>query len=183
MSGEDRARWDDRHSAAEFAVDAVGPSAAFAPFADAFPTAGHAIDVACGRGPAAVWLALRGMDVWGLDVSPVAIDRAAELASRHGVAGHCRFEVVDLDDGLPPGPPVDVVVCQRFRDSRLDQAIISRLAPGGLLAVSALSEVGAAPGPFRVQAGELRRTFGVLQIIADGEAHGEAWLLARRQRR
>jgi hypothetical protein len=91
----------------------------------------------------------------------------------------CRFEVVDLDDGLPAGPPVDVVLCHKFRDRRLDDAIIGRLAPGGLLAIAVLSEVGAAPGPFRAAPGELPAAFARLDRIADGEGQGYAWLLAR----
>lgn len=153
---------------------------AFAPFADAFPTTGHALDLACGRGQAAVWLALRGLVVAGFDISPIAINQARELALLCGVDERCRFEAVDLDDGLPAGPPANVIVCHKFRDARLDQVLVDRLAPGGLLAISALSEVGAAPGPFRVQAGELKRAFGALEFIAGGEGDGEAWLLARR---
>lgn len=180
MAAEDRARWDDRHSAVVPGADAVGLVGTFTPFTDAFPRTGHALDLACGRGQAAVWLALRGLDVLGVDVSPVAIGRATELARTHGVEGRCRFEAADLDAGLPSSPYANVIVCQRFRDARLDRAVIDRLAPDGVLAISALSEVDAHPGPFRVQAGELRRAFAALEIVADGEADGEAWLLARR---
>ena len=76
-------------------------------------------------------------------------------------------------------PPADVVLCHKFRDPRLDQAIIGRLAPGGLLAIAVLSEVGAAPGPFRAVAGELSAAFADLDEIAAGEGDGCAWLLAR----
>ncbi len=117
---------------------------------------GKALELACGQGLAAVWLARRGMDVWGVDVSGVAISQARDLARRSGVGNRCRFDVVDLDGGLPAGPPVDLVLCHKFRDGRLDREIIRRLSRGGLLAISALSEVGAAPGPFRVGPGELR---------------------------
>ena len=135
--------------------------------------------MACGQGGASVWLARRGLDVLGVDVSPLAIERARELSADNGVGQRCRFEVADLDDGLPPGPPADVIVCHKFRDRRLDAAIVERLAPGGLLAVSALSEVGARPGPFRVTAGELGLAFAALEHLAEGEGDGEAWLLAR----
>lgn len=145
-----------------------------------FPTSGQALDLACGQGLAAVWLACRGMTVWGVDVSPVAIDQARDLARASGVDDRCRFEVVDLDQGLPAGPAVQIIVCNRFRDRRLDAAIIRRLVPGGLLAITALSEVGAAPGPFRAAAGELSSAFGELDQIASGEGGGAAWLLARR---
>jgi SAM-dependent methyltransferase len=176
----DRAHWDDRYARlGPAAVEAVGLPARFAPFADRFPTAGVALDLACGTGHAAVWLARRGLDVLGLDVSVVAIDQANELAARSGVTDRCRFAVWDLDDGLPEGPPAAVILCHRFRDARLDDAVVARLAPGGLLATTALSEVGATPGRFRVAAGELLRAFAALDVLEAGEADGEAWLIVR----
>jgi SAM-dependent methyltransferase len=181
MAEGGRRRWDERYAAhGSPPVDAIGPPDVLARHADLFPTAGRAFDLACGPGLGAVWLARRGLQVWGVDVSPVAIEQAGELAQRSGVGDRCRFDVVDLDDGLPPGPPVDVILCHKFRDRRLDQAMIERLAPGGLLAIAALSEVGAAPGPFRAAAGELTAAFAGLDLISAGEGDGYAWLLARR---
>lgn len=183
MTDKDRVRWDNRYASRGPApVAAVGPPPVLAPFDAMFPTAGHALDLACGQGLGAVWLARRGMDVWGFDVSPVAIGQARDLARRCGVGDRCRFDVVDLDNGLPAGPPVDVILCHQFRDRRLDRAAARRLAPGGLLAITALSEVGATPGPFRVAAGELPAAFADLDVIAAGEGQGEAWLLARARR-
>jgi len=182
VSADDRARWDRRYADRVVSEDEVALPAVFQRFAAEFPTVGRALDLACGRGGAAVWLARRGMEVWGCDVSPVAITQARALADRCGMAAHCHFEVVDLDDGLPEGLPADMVICNRFRDARLDRPIVERLARGGLLAISARSEVGASRGPFRVKAGELRQAFDGLDIIAAQEANGEAWLLARRPR-
>ncbi|MCV7100392.1 SAM-dependent methyltransferase [Mycobacterium palustre] len=181
MAAEDRRRWDERYAGAGAPpLGAIGPPDVLARHADVFPTAGRALDVACGPGLAAVWLARRGLKVVGLDISPVAVGQARDLARRAGVGDRCRFDVVDLDGGLPAGPPVDVIVCHRFRDRRLDPAMIERLAPGGLLAIAALSEVGAAPGPFRAAPGELPAAFGELRLVAAGEGDGCAWLLARR---
>ncbi len=73
-----------------------------------------------------------------------------------------------------------MILCNKFRDSRLDGALIERLAPGGLLAIAVLSEVGAAPGPFRAAPGELPSAFAALQLLAGDEGDGHAWLLARR---
>jgi hypothetical protein len=56
--------------------------------------------------------------------------------------------------------------------------MVERLAPGGLLAMAVLSEVGAGPGRFRAGPGELRNAFDRLRIEAHGEADGLAWLLA-----
>jgi SAM-dependent methyltransferase len=180
VTRQDQHRWDERYTGSGPAsVGAVGPPAVFAAFADVFPNTGRALDVACGQGFATVWLARRGLEALGLDVSAVAIGHARELARHSGVDDRCRFEVVDLDDGLPDGPTVDVILCHRFRDRRLDQALIERLAPGGLLAAAALSEVDAAPGPFRAAAGELTAAFAGLDVVTAGEGQGQAWLLAR----
>ena len=162
-------------------LEAVGPPEHFAQQAHRFPTAGRALELACGDGRASAWLASRGLEVTGLDVSPVAVELATDLARRVPAwATRCRFEVVDLDDGLPPGPPVDLVVCHLFRDVHLDAAIVARLRPGGLLAVAVLSEVGGSPGRHRARPGELLDRFGELEVVDGDEADGTAWLLARR---
>lgn len=181
MSEADRQRWDERYAAmGSPPLSSVAPPRVFAGHADLFPTAGSALDLACGQGTGAVWLASRGLRVVGLDVSPVAVGQARELAQRAAVGDRCRFDVVDLDGGLPAGGPVDVILCCKFRDPRLDRALIERLAPGGLLAIAALSEVGAGPGPFRAAPGELPAAFAGLDLIGAGEGDGQAWLLARR---
>ena len=180
MAEGDRRRWDERYTRQGPAfAGVVEPPGVFATHAGVFPTAGTALDLACGQGVGAIWLARRGLEVWGLDVSPVAIAQARDLAERCGVGDRCRFDVVDLDEGLPAGPPVDVILCHKFRDHLLDRAIIGRLAPDGLLAIAVLSEVGAAPGPFRAVAGELPAAFADLSVVAAGEGEGCAWLLAR----
>jgi SAM-dependent methyltransferase len=161
-------------------VGSVEPPSVLAAYAEVFPRTGPALDLACGQGIGTVWLARRGLQALGLDVSPVAISQARDLAERSGVGDRCRFDVVDLDEGLPAGPPADVILCHKFRDRRLDHAIIARLAPGGLLAIAVLSEVGAAPGPFRAVPGELSAAFAELDQVAAGECEGRAWLLARR---
>lgn len=183
MSEDDRSHWDRRyaeHGMAPVADHDPPAPPVFEKVEQLFPTSGQAMEIACGRGRGAVWLATRGMQMWAVDVSPVAIGLARQLASRSGVADRCRFSVVDLDDGLPDGPPVDLVLVHLFRDPRLDQAIIDRLAPGGLLAIAVRSEVDVGPGAFRVRPGELREAFSSLEVITDDEADGMAWLVARR---
>lgn len=178
MSAQDRTRWDAAYTDGD-TVPAPALPAVFAGHEDLFPRTGTALEIACGSGAAAVWLARRGLDVHGVDVSAVAIDRARALAARAGVT--VRFEAVDLDEGLPPGDPVNLLLCHKFRDPTLYSQILDRLAPGALLAICVLSEAGAAPGRFRAARGELRTAFASLDEIAAGEGDGQAWLLARRR--
>lgn len=134
-----------------------------------------------GRGSTALFLASRGLNVIGIDVSRVAITAASRRATELGLDDLARFEVVDLDGGLPDGPPLALATCHLFRDARLDDAIVERLAPGGLLAIAALSEVGAEPGPFRVAPGELVDAFEPsLSVVYAEESNGVATLIGRR---
>jgi hypothetical protein len=119
------------------------------------------------------------MTVLGSDVSPVAVNLARQLAERSGLADRCGFVVHDLDHGLPESGPVELLMCHLFRDPRLDEAMIDRLAPGGLLAMVCLSEVGAGPGSHRVPSGELKRAFAGLEVLDESEADGVARILVR----
>ena len=182
MSDEDRARWDARHATAGVPVPAPPGVVMGAPgLVDEFPTAGRALDVACGRGGVAVWLARRGLTVDAVDLSPVGLAAGAELAAACGVAGRIRWIEHDLDAGLPErsAGPYDVIVCQLFRDPARYGALAAALAPGGLLALTVLSQVDVAPGPFRAAPGELRAAFPGLDVLRHREIDGEATLLAR----
>lgn len=110
---------------------------------------GRALDLGCGEGADAVWLASQGWDVVGIDVSPTATARAAAAAAAAGVAASTRFEAAELEHWLRDAPvteePVDLVTACFFQSPLFlpqDRAGILRLAqelvrPGGrLLAVS-----------------------------------------------
>lgn len=179
MGASDRERWDARHAAV--AVGEPMPPGALLGREHLLPAPGRALDVACGRGAVAVWLARRGFVVDAVDVSTAGLDGGAELAGRHGVGDRIRWVRADLDDGLPDtGPGYDVVVCQRFREPSLYPALAAALRPGGLLVVTVLSEVGDEGGRFRAAPGELLAAFGDLEHIDHVERDGEASLLARR---
>lgn len=180
MSNTDREHWDARYAAVEAAADAaLRLPRVFAACEPRFPARGHALELACGSGSAAVWLAQRGLDVLAVDVSPIAIRRAEARRARSGCAARLRFAVFDLDDGLPDGPVADLILCCNFRAPRLYAAMVARLAPGGILAIATLSEVGAQPGRFRARPGELRDAFAALQPLAGGEGDGAAWFVGR----
>ncbi len=186
MTAQDRERWDARHAAVS--GDVPLPPDALRGREELLPAAGgRALDVACGRGAVAVWLALRGLVVDAVDVSPVGLAAAGRLAAAHGVAAGVRCWPHDLDAGLPAGcsGPYDVVVCQRFRDPAGYPQLAQRLGPGGLLVLTVLSEVGEEPGRWRAGPGELRSAAaaaggGALRVLVEREGNGEAVLVARR---
>ncbi|OBA86098.1 SAM-dependent methyltransferase [Mycobacteriaceae bacterium 1482268.1] len=103
-------------------------------------TPGRALDLGCGEGGDAVWLAERGWSVVAVDISDIALDRAREAAAARGVTGSIEFLQVDLSADFPDGT-FDLVSSQ-FLHSRvyLDrQKVLERglaaLRPGGLLVI------------------------------------------------
>lgn len=155
------------------------PPPLFAHVESKFPRKGSVLDIACGRGEGAVWLASRGLDYHGVDVSPVAIRLARQFVDAYELGQRCRLEVWDLDHGLPPGERVDLLFCHMFRDHLLYEGMIERVLPGGLIAIACLSEVGGRSGEHRAAPGELREAFGRLEVIDQGEGDGVARILVR----
>ncbi len=180
MTEADRRRWDQRYATIEAARPA--PPDVLVDRAELVPSSGRALDVACGAGATSVWLARRGLLVDAVDISPPGLTAGAELARRCGVAERLRWWPRDLDLGLPPdcAGPYDIVVCQRFRDPGSYPALVERLRPGGLLAITVLSSVGGPAGPFRARPGELSAAFAELEVLVQHEGDGVAGLLARR---
>lgn len=66
---------------------------------------GRALEVGCGTGTNSVWLAQQGFDVTGIDVAPLAIERAERRAREAGVS--VRFLVADLAVLPDLGDPFD----------------------------------------------------------------------------
>jgi 2-polyprenyl-3-methyl-5-hydroxy-6-metoxy-1,4-benzoquinol methylase len=98
---------------------------------------GTALDLACGEGRNALWLASRGWRVTGIDFSQVALDRAASLAAERGIT--VRFERADLLTWTP-SERFDLVVVSYLQlpadqMERVVGAAASSVAPGGRLFV------------------------------------------------
>jgi len=72
---------------------------------------GRALDIGCGEGADAVWLAARGWQVTAVDVSPVALQRAAAHADEAGVEG-IEWLHHDLMSGEPLPGGFDLVSAQ-----------------------------------------------------------------------
>ncbi|MDT0447675.1 SAM-dependent methyltransferase [Streptomyces hesseae] len=102
--------------------------------------AGTALDLGCGEGADAVWLARRGWRVTAADVSATALDRALGHAADAGVADRIDFQRHDLARTLPDGS-FDLVSAQFFQSNvelpreRILRAVAEKVAPGGLLLV------------------------------------------------
>ncbi len=95
------------------------------------PKAGTALDLACGVGANALFLARHGMTVTGWDISIVAIDKLSTHATQQGLNINACQEKINVESFT--GSSFDVIVVSRFLDRTLSDAIIEALKPEGLL--------------------------------------------------
>ena len=93
----DAVGWDQRYDTSEF-VWATEPNRFLPPEVEGL-TPGRALDVACGEGRNAVWLATQGWDATGIDFSSVGLAKAAQLAEHAGVT--CDWVVADTTEPFP----------------------------------------------------------------------------------
>jgi len=101
---------------------------------------GRALDLACGAGRNAVWLAERGWQVTGVDFSEVALEKAQELARARGV--EVEWVRADALDYEPEAGAFDLVVIAYLQLPAEERRPVWRrtaaaLAPGGRLFVVA----------------------------------------------
>ncbi|MGL5929508.1 MAG: class I SAM-dependent methyltransferase [Dermatophilaceae bacterium] len=99
---------------------------------------GRALDVGCGEGADAVWLARHGWDVVGIDPSGVALDRARAAASSEGVeVTWLHAELADVAGDLDDESFDLVTACYAtlFHDTDPLPALTRLVAPGGSLLV------------------------------------------------
>lgn len=92
--------------------------------------AGRAIDLACGQGRNAVWLAGQGWEVTGVDFSSVALDQARALAAERGVA--VDWILADLLAYRPEPERYDLALMFYVQVSAEERAAIVRMAAASL---------------------------------------------------
>lgn len=93
---------------------------------------GDALDLGCGDGGDALWLARRGWHVTAVDISAVAVERLAGLARSHGLGDRVVAERRDLHESFPQGG-FDLI-CAHYLHTPfdLDRSTVLRVAAHAL---------------------------------------------------
>ncbi len=126
---------------------------------------GDVLDVGCGTGENALYLAALGRRVLGVDAAPTAIARAREKAAARGLPA--SFLVADaLDLGKLRRRFETAIDCGLFhtfapeRRRAYVESLCEVLSPGGTLHVLCFSdEEPPGPGPYRIAESDLRDAF------------------------
>lgn len=150
--------WDAHYAGEQMPWDTGVPDPHLVEVASALRP-GRALEIGCGTGTNAVWLATNGWSVVALDLAPRAIARARQRAEDAGVT--LDLHVADVLADPVPGGPFDLVFdrgCFHVFDEAAERAgfaehVASVLAPGGRW----LSLCGNTEGPPR-DAGPPRRS-------------------------
>ncbi len=131
----DQQWWEERYRSAQMLFSGHANTQLIAEAAGLPP--GRALDAGCGEGGDALWLAEHGWQVEAVDISTVALGRAAEAAERRGLAGRIRFQQADLADWTPSGE-YDLVSSFYVHPptaarGRLYAKLAAAVAPAGIL--------------------------------------------------
>jgi SAM-dependent methyltransferase len=158
--------WEERYQNRS-AADAE-PAPVLAEYAHLLPAEGTALDLACGLGGNAVFLARRGLDTLAWDSSPAAIEQLSAYAEARGL--RLRAAVRDVAARPPEPEGFDVIVVSRFLERALVPALVAALRPDGLLYYqtftrSRVSDRGPGNDRFRLGDNELLGLFGELRLL------------------
>ncbi|MBB1260556.1 SAM-dependent methyltransferase [Streptomyces alkaliterrae] len=172
--------WENHYSRLDARLG-TKPNAVLADLLTALsPTPGTALDLGCGHGGDALWLAAHGWDVTAVDVSQTALDRVAEGARAGDVADRVHPARHDLAETFPPGR-FDLVSAVYFHTpvdiprTRVLRHAAEAVAAGGLLIIVEHASVA----PWSWQAGEDVRFPTPEQVLVSLELDDDAWHVER----
>jgi SAM-dependent methyltransferase len=170
--------WDKRYRLREHAASDLeaGPTPLLIETAATLKP-GRALDLACGAGRNALWLAERGWEVTAVDGARTAI----EILRRRAVDQHLKIDaiVADLEkDEFDIGSSRwELVTKLYYLQRNLFEPAKRGIAPGGILiSIVHLNEPGEEDGPYRLRPGQLEQYFSGWEILhlREGKANDSA---------
>lgn len=183
MSHEDRKRWDKKWS--QLIGKPFNPHRLLIANQGLF-SGGRALEVACGLGQNAIWLADHHYQVTGIDISCVALAYAANDAAEKKVSSRISFVQMDLDSWSFPTDTFDLITVFRFLNRELFPGIRAGLRSGGLLIYSTrfgrrLDYEAGTNQDYILHPGELIDRFSDWEILYYGEGQKNAEIIARKK--
>ena len=170
--------WDTRHREV---LNKPQACAVLRQHSDHLPQRGQALDLACGRGGNALWLARRGLTVHAWDYSETGIQYLCAEAEKHHLT--IQAEVRDVVLEPPEAEQFDLLVVSHFLDRSLMPVLLAAVRPGGLLYYQTFLVGHSGPGPrnpdFLLRPGELSGYCVNWEILHSLEQDGQAQLVAR----
>jgi tellurite methyltransferase len=130
-ASNDQTRWDKYYNMEEF-LYGTEPIPFLKDNISLLPK-NKALDLAMGEGRNGVYLATQGFDVLGLDISPIGLNKAQQLAKHFNTTIQTR--VVDLENYQLEKNSYDVIICTYYLQRDLFNQIKASLKPGGMVLI------------------------------------------------
>ncbi len=132
--------WDERYGASQQIWSGNPNQRLVEQVSDLTP--GVALEVGCGEGADAIWLAARGWQVLAVDVSPVVLERAARQAATEGVeiAARVEWQQADITTWGPAPRQFDLITSHFIHTptdvrTSLNRRLAAAVRPGGSLLI------------------------------------------------
>lgn len=187
MSDQDRQKWDEKYRKKRELLKPRDASANIKQFVE--PTVdAKALDLACGAGRNAIYLAKLGYEVDAFDIAAAALDALVEEAHREEVYGLVNAELVDLDTFTPAQESYDLIIMMNFLDRALLERAKFGLKSGGLFIVETYmdddaNEKESSSAENVLREGELKTLFGEgWELLYYDEFENEVYELYRMQK-
>ncbi|WP_447963126.1 class I SAM-dependent methyltransferase [Nitrospira sp. Ecomares 2.1] len=128
---EDKERWNHKYTTGNY-LFGRDPIQFLTDHVDLLPK-GAALDLAMGEGRNGVFLATKGFQVTGVDISEAGFKKAQALASEKGVT--ITTLVADLEQYILPPDTFDLIICTYYLQRDLFPKIAQALKPGGMVLI------------------------------------------------
>jgi SAM-dependent methyltransferase len=160
-------KWNQRYASLE-GESLPQPADVLQNYQHLLPKTGVALDLACGLGGNALYLAQRGLETYAWDVSSVAIEKLTGLAASLKVLVHAQ--VRDVVNQPPPAHSYDVIVVSRFLHRPLIPNIVAALKSSGLVFYQTFiqektGDIGPSNPEYLLAENELLKLFSGLRIL------------------
>jgi SAM-dependent methyltransferase len=160
-----REKWDERYRASS--GQTARAARVLVDYRHLLPAHGEALDLACGLGGNALFLAQSGLQTQAWDLSPVAIEALRDRAAKAGLSLKACVHDVVAEPPLPAS--FDVIVVSYFLARSLAPLLCAALRPGGLLFYQTfvrdkVSAVGPANPDYLLGENELLKLFTGLRL-------------------
>jgi tellurite methyltransferase len=175
MSDEDtEKKWNNIYIAKEIPKHAEAKAAnVLQDHADLLPTSGSALDLACGLGGNAIFLAQQGLETHAWDISQAAIEKLLSYCQSNfeGSSISITTEVRDIEAHTPEKSTFDVICVSYYLQRSLTKDIIAALKPNGLLFYQTfveekVTDSGPSNPKYRLQPNELLALYSPLHVLA-----------------
>ena len=170
MSQQDRDKWDQRY--VEDSYQKGNPVTLLENWINKIP-AGKALDIACGAGRNAIFMAQAGFEVDAIDISREGLNKARKNAGDDLLK--IRWIEHDFDQAYDFDTDYDLIIVLWYVNLNLITQLCDCLAPGGYLLceehlLSDVSVIGPTSSQFRVAPGQLREAVSSLTILMYDES-------------